>query len=76
MSADKDNDYGYLSKKCPECLTYISLDEVVCPSCNIRVGKITKTGMAKRPTDWNSYFMFIIAVAAFSFYIWWVFISD
>ncbi|MGB5158952.1 hypothetical protein [Desulfobacterium sp. N47] len=76
MSADKDSNYGYLSKKCPECLTYISLDASVCPSCHSRVGKVTKTGLAKRPTDWNSYLMLIIAVAAFCFYIWWAFLAD
>lgn len=76
MSADKDDNYGYLSKKCPECLTYIPLDAVVCPSCNTPVGKVARTGMARRITNWNSYIMLIIAVAAFSFYIWWAFISD
>nr|CBX27409.1 unknown protein [uncultured Desulfobacterium sp.] len=57
-------------------MTYISLDASVCPSCHSRVGKVTKTGLAKRPTDWNSYLMLIIAVAAFCFYIWWAFLAD
>lgn len=76
MIADKDRNFGHLTKKCPDCLTYIPLAADVCPSCNKRVGKVTKTGMAKRLTDWNSYIVLIIAVAAFSFYIWLVFLRD
>lgn len=76
MNTGRDDNFGYLSKKCPECLTYIPLAADICPSCKQRVGKVTRTGMAKRPVNWNSYFMLILAVAAFSFYIWWAFVKD
>lgn len=76
MSAEKEDTYGYLSKKCPECLTYIPLNAEICPECKKRVGKVTMSGMAGRPTNWISYVLLIIAVAAFALYIWWAFIRE
>jgi hypothetical protein len=73
MSNDMKKDDTYSSKKCPECLTYIPVKAEVCPSCKRRVGKITDTGMARKAFDWKAYLGFVLALAAFVFYIWWAF---
>lgn len=66
----------YISKKCPECMEYMPLHAEVCPSCKLPVGKINKSGMASRKTDWKAYVIAIAAWTFFLFYIWWAFIRD
>ena len=59
----------YPSKKCPECYTYIPINAKVCPSCKIRVGKVTRSGMAARATNWKANIICIIAWLVFALYI-------
>ena len=75
-SMDSGNTAGYVSKKCPECMEYMSLNVDVCPSCKLPVGKINKNGMAARKTDWKAYSAAIGAWTFFFFYIWWAFIRE
>jgi len=56
---------GYVSKKCHGCYTYVPLDAEICPSCKVRLGKISRHGMAKKVTDWKAYAAFFLAFAAF-----------
>lgn len=71
-----DETYPSKSKKCPECLTHIPVEAVVCPSCKQRVGKRTDSGIAKKAINWKSYIMLIISWAAFIFYMWWAFFRE
>ena len=75
-SIDSGNPTGYISKKCPECMEYMSLNAGVCPSCKTPVGKINKNGMASRKTDWKAYATAIAAWIVFIVYIWWAFIRE
>ncbi|WP_419661688.1 hypothetical protein [Desulfosarcina variabilis] len=70
------NGSGHVSKKCPECMEYMSIDASICPSCKLPVGKINKHGMASRKTDWKAYATAIAAWLFFFFYIWWAFIRE
>jgi len=74
MSTEDEINYESLSKKCPECMTYIPVDSDVCPMCKKRVGKATESGMAKKAINWMSYIMLIISWTAFGLYIWWAFL--
>lgn len=76
MNDDENSKGSQLSKKCPECMTYIPVNANVCPLCKKRVGKVTETGMARKATDWKSYIMLIISVAALAGYIWWAFLKE
>ena len=64
-----DQEPKYPTKKCPECYTYIPIDAKVCPSCKTRVGKVTKGGMAARPTNWKTNVLCLIAWIVFALYI-------
>ena len=75
-SFDSGNPAGYISKKCPECMEYMSLNVGVCPSCKLPVGKVNNHGMASRKTDWKAYATAIAACLFFLFYIWWAFIRE
>ena len=63
-------------KKCPNCLTYIALDDKKCPACKSRVGKIGTDGIAKRPVDWMSYFRAILMWVILGLYMWWAFFRE
>ena len=76
MSTSDENKYEYHAKKCPECMTYIPVDANVCPMCKKRVGKNTESGMARKAFDWKAYLGFVLALAAFVFYIWWAFLRE
>ncbi len=76
MSTSDENKYEHHAKKCPECMTYIPVDANVCPVCKKRVGKITESGMARKAFDWKAYLGFVLALAAFVFYIWWAFLKE
>ena len=64
-----DQDLKYSTKKCPECYTYIPIDAQVCPSCKTRVGKVTRSGMAARKTNWKTIFICIIAWIVFAVFM-------
>lgn len=57
-------------------MTYIPVDAKVCLVCKKRVGKITESGMARKAFDWKAYLGFVLALAAFVFYIWWAFLRE
>ena len=63
-------------KKCPNCFTYIQLDEKKCPACQSKVGNIGKDGIAKKPVDWMSYFRAVLMWTIFGLYMWWAFLRE
>jgi hypothetical protein len=66
--------FGYATKRCPECYTYVSLRTDRCPACKIRLGEVDHHGMARRTFNWSSYLTALLALAGFSVYIWWAFL--
>jgi hypothetical protein len=61
------------TKKCPYCSVPLNLNADECFSCNQKIGKINKHGMAERPTNYWSYVICALAWAGFFFYIRWAF---
>lgn len=51
----------------------LNLNVEKCDRCKNRVGKVTKTGFAEKPTNWKAYTISFFAWAAFAFYVWWAF---
>ena len=81
MSPSKDTQPSrrpdrYVSKKCPECMTYMPIDAQVCPSCKLHVGKVDRHGKASRKTDWKGYLTAAIAWIIFFLYLWWAFFRE
>ncbi len=63
-----------ISKKCPECYHYLSLEAQVCPTCGARVGKVDRFGMARLATNWKSYLVCILAWVGLGLYVRWAFL--
>lgn len=66
----------HMTKKCPECFTYLPLDSGVCHSCGKSVGPVTRLGLAEKPTNVKGYVVAAIAVLAFIVFVWWGFFSE
>ena len=65
-----------LTKKCPYCSVTLDMKAVKCFSCNQKVGKPNKYGIAEKPFDWFGYARMIISIAALIIFIWWGFFRD
>lgn len=65
-----------LTKRCPECMKYVSLETKKCPTCKTKLGKVQPHGFAKRTVDWTGYTIAIIAILAFGIYLYWAFMID
>ncbi len=71
--ADKKAILSHTTKKCPECLTQLTLDAEECFSCKKKVGEVNKHGVAKRPINWSSNIVCILSWILFVIYLWWAF---
>jgi len=76
MSDRDKNVQSLVSKKCPECFTYLPLNAKICTSCKVKVGKAGKDGIAEKATDWLAYLLCLAAWFLFGYYIWWAFIKS
>ncbi len=65
---------NYVTKKCPECFTYLKLEATRCDSCKTKVGPINKYGVAKRVVNWKAYLICLIVWILLGLYIWKVFL--
>jgi len=63
----------HITKKCPQCYTYIPLKAEICPSCKTRVGKVDRHGMATKRIEWTSYLICFLAWLAFGLYVFFAF---
>ena len=61
------------TKKCPYCSSYVKLNADRCDACNRRIGPANPYGVAKKPFNFKSYIIAILAVAAFVAYTYWAF---
>ena len=75
-SKSKSQPIPHITKKCPECLSYIPLNAEVCDMCNHKVGEVLHYGMAKKRIDWKSYIICFLSWLAFGLYIWWAFFRE
>ena len=66
----------FVTKKCPECYTYLPLHTKKCPSCNTKIGDVDKLGFATRPFDWAGYLIAIISILGLCFFVWFAFLRD
>lgn len=66
----------HMTKKCPECFTYLPLNAKVCHSCGKSVGSVNKLGLAERPLNVKGYVMAGLAILAFVIFVWWGFFTD
>jgi len=73
---DSEAESSHITKKCPQCFTYIPLDATICPSCKAKVGGVDKHGMASKGTDWGSYLICILAWLTLAIYVWFAFFKS
>jgi hypothetical protein len=66
----------HMTKKCPECYTYLPLRTTKCPSCKTKLGDVDKLGFATRPFDWAGYLIAILSIVGLVVFIWWGFFRD
>ena len=67
---------SFVSKKCPECFTYLPLNTKKCPECKTKLGDVNKLGFATRPFDWAGYLIAVLSIVGLIVFIWWGFFSD
>ena len=73
FNPEKFDHESFSTKKCPYCQTHLPVDAETCSVCNKKVGEVESHGTARKPTDWRSYVVCIIAWIVFIVYIWWAF---
>ena len=61
------------TKKCPYCSTYVKLNADRCDACNRRIGPSSPYGVARKPVNFKSYLIAILAVAVLAAYLVWAF---
>lgn len=76
QSYSQKNESDYLTKKCPECYTYLPLHAPECTACKAKVGDVDKLGFAEKPFDWLGYVIAVVAIGAFAMFIWWGFFNE
>ena len=67
---------AFMTKKCPECYTYLPLHTTKCPSCKTKLGEVDKLGFASRNFDWAGYLIAIVSIVGFVVFMWWGFFRD
>jgi hypothetical protein len=75
-SGKKRDQITHLTKKCPNCYTYLPLSAQVCTSCHAKVGEVDKLGFAAKPFDWKGYLLAVVTVAGFVVFMWWAFFNE
>ena len=75
-TAKAPSPHTHMTKKCPECFTYLPLTSKVCHSCGKSVGPVTRLGLAEKPSNLKGYVMAAIAILAFLIFVWWGFFTE
>lgn len=70
MASSDKKPPSFSTKKCYECFTHLPLKAEVCHVCKKKVGKVLKTGLAEKPTDWKAYAISIILWVGLGIFIW------
>lgn len=61
------------TKKCPYCHARLKVQDTKCIRCKNKVGPPDEYGIAKKPTDWWSYFLAIGSLGGFIYFMYWLF---
>lgn len=72
----KNKSAQHLTKKCPECYTYLPLHARVCPACHAKVGEVDRLGFAEKPVDWLGYLLAVVSIVGFAIFMWWAFFRE
>jgi hypothetical protein len=64
----------YATKKCPECLEILRIDEKICHRCKKKVGKVNKDGYAEKPINWRAYITCLMVWVMGALFFWWAFL--
>jgi len=75
-TTSKSSSHSHMTKKCPECFTYLPLDAKVCHSCGKAVGSVNRLGLAEKPPNIKGYVLAAAAILAFVIFVWWGFFSE
>ena len=75
-SYSKEKTQVHMTKKCPYCYAYLSLQSTRCPACDKRVGEVDKLGFASKPFDLTGYLVAIGAIIALCIFMWWGFFRE
>ncbi len=65
-----------MTKKCPYCFTYLSLQATRCTACDKRIDEVDKLGFASKPFDWFGYAIAIVSIIVFIVFMWWGFFRE
>ena len=76
QSSSKRKDLEHLTKKCPNCYTYLPLHTQVCTACKAKVGDVDKLGFAEKPFDWWGYLLAFVTIVGFGVFMWWAFFRE
>jgi hypothetical protein len=66
----------HVTKKCPDCFTYLPLTSKVCHACGKAVGPVNKIGLAEKVPNIKGYLMAGFALLAFIVFVWWGFFTE
>jgi hypothetical protein len=72
----KPSAHVHMTKKCPDCFTYLPLDSKLCHSCGKPVGPVNRLGLAEKPPNVKGYALAAIAILAFVVFMWWGFFTE
>ncbi len=72
----KGKEDQHLTKKCPECYTYLPLEARICTACQAKVGEVDKLGFAGKPVDWLGYLIAAASIIIFAVFMWWAFFRE
>ena len=75
LKQGKVTEESHVTKKCPSCYAYISLDAQTCPSCKAKVGMVDRHGMASKRVEWGKYVIAILSWITFGVYVWFAFVK-
>ena len=67
---EKGGDSVYLTKKCPECYSYLLMQANECDVCETQVRIADNGGLAKKPINWMSYFHCFLAWLSLTLFVW------
>lgn len=66
----------HMTKKCPECFTYLPLDAGRCHACGSRVGPVDKLGHARKVANVRAYIVAVFFAAVVAGVLWLGFFTE
>ena len=76
QSRSRQETSEHITKKCPECYTYLPLHAQVCTACQTKVRDVDRLGFAEKSIDWLGYLLAVVSIVWFSIFMWWAFFRE